>query len=170
MNAKELKDLIEDSQRDYLALDIDYKKHFMQYAVGLLIAQLSVIGFLLQNEAAKADIKDAWTKAIFLTSISLAFLSIVLSMLAKRFSRNYSRNKLTSQTYRALAKRDEIDITVDGFDYPQTEDSDKKISTYALRGMRSVKYARISFLWAEVSLVLTLGFSVVFIFVVVCRY
>ncbi|SRR6266446_4976437 len=169
MNAQELKKAVEDSQLEYHELDVDYKQHLLQYAVGLLIAQLTVIGFLLQNKTAQLTLKNAWVKTLFLIGISLTFVSIVLSMLAKRYSRDYVKNRMHSQTYRAISQPDQIDVNVDGFDFPEIENAEEKMHKHQLRGMVAVKYARWLFAWAEITLGLALCASVVFVYTVVIR-
>lgn len=168
MAPQELKELVDEATAGFNEADVQYKKHILDYAVGLLIAGLSVIGFLLQNRTTQKIIKGTGTKTSFLIFLFLTLMSIVTNIIAKRFAREYSRNVMHSYQYQVMSTSD-INVTINGIDRPPQEDDSDKASSLMRKAIPFDKLSKRFFSYSEIFLVSALISAVVFIVILIVQ-
>jgi hypothetical protein len=168
MNAQDLRALVEDATNSYASVDIDYKKHLLDYGVGLLVGQLSVIGFLLQNHTTQNLLRSLTTKIPYLIMLTLTFLSIAFSILAKRIQRDYQKNMMYSHQYRAMANPG-VNVTIEGIDRPPQDSDMENASTHVRKAITLEKWMKRAFSISELFLITALVAAMVFVFILVIK-
>ena len=157
MNAVEIAEELKEAQEHRLISEGELHSHVNKYAFGLLIANLTVVGFLLQNDFTMRILDKGSVKYLLLASLYLSFISLTLDFTTRVLNAKYAKNIHYSWISTLRSRSDEFTITVDGTDLPEDSASAEKAKKYKRSAYKanilSVKVGKYS--------VLSLGLSVV---------
>jgi hypothetical protein len=147
-----------ESSDDYRTIDAEYKSQLLGYAFSMIVAEVAVVGFLLQNQVTRNLLRGFISKALLLASLYACILSIVLNVMAKRWSVDSRKNSMHAWQYKAKSPDSQIGVFVDGYDVPPDAEAPRKAKEHDTKSWKlatkATKYYKLSeyFLGAAVAL------------------
>jgi hypothetical protein len=163
MSPAELKKELAVSIKEYDEARTIYRQHLLQYAFSLLVAEIAVVGFLLQNQTTNQLLNQHFAKYILLSSIYICFLSIFLSMLAKRNYKVSQQAKLHSYHYKALSKVSTLTVAIDGMETEAIEDGDVKSLVAIRKSWKLSNLVKQLYFYSEVALGIAVFLALIFV-------
>jgi hypothetical protein len=164
---QDIKDQLESVGKFREEAERDYLQHINRYTLSLLVAELTVVGFLLQRPDSAVLLNNNGAKPFLLISLYLCFISLLLSILDKRLMAHFARDLHFSWQARARSKESNITVAVDGIELPPDENSQKKTTDNLKSAYTSASLAGRCRVWSEYLLGAAALFAVVLVTVLV---
>lgn len=150
---------LEEMTRNWQEADNEYKNVLFKNALLMVGAELAVIGFLLQNEQTQILMKYSDLKLIYILSFVFASISLVSSVLYKRFDRRYNQHTMHIEQYVTLGGEE---FTVFGSKFKLKDSEDEK-KLHINNATKAIGWADKIFSLAEICLGISVVGGVLFV-------
>lgn len=167
MKRDELRKALKTAEADRHDSEATYSDSLEKYNYSLLVAELAVVGFLLQKESTIILLNKHHAKLFLIFSIITCLATIVLKTLYKRGLSGYHKNSHFSLQSVAMSKDSPIPISVGDLVLLPDENADENVAKFFQAAVKSLKFADKCNRCSEYTLMLASTFAVIFLLVVV---
>lgn len=167
MNSEELRAELKKAEADRHASEATYNDSLDKYNYSLLVAELAVVGFLLQKESTINLLNRNYAKLFLLLSIMFCLITILLRTLNKRGLSGYHKNSHFSLQTVAMSKNSPVVISVGDVVLSTDENADVNGKKYFHAAVKSLKFADKCNRYSEYILALASTLAVIFLLIVV---